>query len=270
MIRLRSNNRDLTHWIVMLAVGAAVYLLGIHFAHAAGPAEATTPPPGVDWNFWLAAGAAVLGALSVVLHVVAPRTKTTVDDALRDDIDAVLKWFKFGIGAAPAAPPPPTLTVAPAPRDKQAGYTRLGVMVSLAGGALIGLVFWACTKDQVKAGATAGAVAFLDCEAAHLDQQAIADVKALASAEIRHLIEGGAAPSTDALKADLAPIVSDLGRCGWAAAVAAYGAVVAPASGTAVRALVAGPDPAQVRAAFATAARQLGWQPVRLAGGDVL
>ena len=39
-------------------------------------------------TFYLALGAAILSAISVILHVVAPRTKTTVDDKLLGYVDA--------------------------------------------------------------------------------------------------------------------------------------------------------------------------------------
>lgn len=38
-------------------------------------------------TFWLSLAGAVLGALSLVLHVVAPKTKTTLDDKALDLID---------------------------------------------------------------------------------------------------------------------------------------------------------------------------------------
>jgi len=38
-------------------------------------------------TFWIALAGAVLGAASLVLHVVAPRTKTTADDKLLDLVD---------------------------------------------------------------------------------------------------------------------------------------------------------------------------------------
>lgn len=37
-----------------------------------------------------------LAALSIALHVVAPRTKTTVDDAIRDYIDEVIRGQSGG------------------------------------------------------------------------------------------------------------------------------------------------------------------------------
>jgi hypothetical protein len=39
-------------------------------------------------TFYLALGAAILSALSIVLHVVAPRTKTKIDDRALELIDS--------------------------------------------------------------------------------------------------------------------------------------------------------------------------------------
>lgn len=38
-------------------------------------------------TFWIALAAAILSAASIVLHVVAPKTKNTVDDRALDLID---------------------------------------------------------------------------------------------------------------------------------------------------------------------------------------
>lgn len=40
-------------------------------------------------TFWIALAGAVLGAASLILHVVAPKTKTTKDDWLRDKVDEI-------------------------------------------------------------------------------------------------------------------------------------------------------------------------------------
>jgi hypothetical protein len=40
-------------------------------------------------DFWIALAGAVLGAASLILHVVAKRTKTKKDDWLRDRVDEV-------------------------------------------------------------------------------------------------------------------------------------------------------------------------------------
>ena len=45
-------------------------------------------------TFWLALGSAVLSALTLVLHVVAPRTKTTLDDKVMEYVDKALAELK--------------------------------------------------------------------------------------------------------------------------------------------------------------------------------
>jgi hypothetical protein len=119
--------------------------------------------------------------------------------------------------------------------------------------------------------AAAGVVAALDCEAAHLDAQALADAKAFASAKVQAWISGSGAAFSAAIKADLAPIKSDLGRCAIAGAMALIGTAVQSSPGVAVQGLMATPetDPAVVRTQFSLAARQLGWPPVAV-GGAVL
>lgn len=138
MTRLRSNNRDLTHWIVMLAVGAAVYFIGCHLSRAAGLAEAPPgqqPATGIDWTFWIALVSLLLGLASHVLHYIAPRTKTKVDDEWRDRVDLMLGWWQT---AAPK----------PAPRDPQAGKSFLGGMIGIALGSAILIAIIACTAAQ--------------------------------------------------------------------------------------------------------------------------
>jgi len=44
----------------------------------------------MDSTFWMALAGAVLGGLSFVLHIIAPLTKNTIDDKIRDGIDVAL------------------------------------------------------------------------------------------------------------------------------------------------------------------------------------
>lgn len=57
----------------------------------------------IDTGFLLALSGAVLSGASLVLHIVAPRTKNTIDDQLRDDVDQVLAFVR-------GQQPPPTST----------------------------------------------------------------------------------------------------------------------------------------------------------------
>lgn len=45
-------------------------------------------------TFYLALGAAILSAASIVLHVVAPKTKNTVDDKIAKYVDDALAKLK--------------------------------------------------------------------------------------------------------------------------------------------------------------------------------
>jgi hypothetical protein len=91
----------------------------------------------IDTGFVLAVVGAVLGAASMVLHVVAPRTKTTIDDQLRDDIDEVLAFVR-------SLPPPGTATAsAPSSAPSPSSTSKAGsvatvalLAVALGGGAL--------------------------------------------------------------------------------------------------------------------------------------
>ncbi len=77
---------------------AGIAMLG-DIAYAAGQAEAAGTPPGIGWAEVLGIVGGVLGVVSMILHIVAPRTKTHLDDELVDKIDRVLEF----IGAAPKA-----------------------------------------------------------------------------------------------------------------------------------------------------------------------
>jgi hypothetical protein len=103
----------------------------------------------------------------------------------------------------------------------------------------------------------AGVGAFLDCEAANLPQDTLADATALASAELRHLISGSGVVDADALKEDMAPLTTDLLRCAMAGAIAA----LAPLP-VALRVASA----ADARQAFIVAKSQLGWGQVKPVG----
>lgn len=131
----------------------------------------------------------------------------------------------------------------------------------------------ACTQTQAGQAVSAGVVAAFDCEAS-LDPATMADAKNFAEAKVQAWL-GTAPVSLATLKAkilaDLAPVKSNLGRCAIAGALAVIAAIATPTptSGTATSALVAGPDPVGVRAVFSSAARELGWAPVKV-GGSVL
>lgn len=259
--RLRSNHRDLTGWLIAAGAFLAVYLLGCHFAHAGvGPTDHGSLAPGIDWTFWIALVSLVLGLASHVLHFMAPRTKTTVDDEWRDRVDAMLGWWN-------AAAPKPT------PRDPQAGKSFLVGMLGIALGCTVLIAVIACTATQARQTAAAGIVAALDCEAQHLTGEALGDLRGLAEHTVQGWISGSQATDLGTLrakvKADLALFKTDAGRCAIAGALAAIGSVVSR-PGEAVSGLFsAAPDPTMTRAAFALEARAAAWPALQVAGGTI-
>jgi hypothetical protein len=224
---------------------------------------------------------AILGGVSVVLHAFASRTKTTVADRLAADvdlahtrIDQVVSLLR-GIAPASSAPTtPPSASSAPSSAAKAGTVATVALLAAVIGG--VALVPACHTLGPASA---SGAVAFLDCEAADIKAQDLIDATKLADATVEHWLAGGAAASTTAIAADLAPFRSDLSKCALAGALALATGALAPGSnstpGTATQGLtaaaaIAPPDPGQVRAAFAAAARAEGWpliQVAKVAGG---
>lgn len=152
--------------------------------------------------------------------------------------------------------PQPVFSPSTMPRGPEAGRIGLTVATLLA---TIGLFCWACAS--VGPAVSTGTVAALDCEAPDI-ARVFADLLPIAESAVERWIGAGGKVDTAGLKADMAKIKSDLGRCLEAGAIAALGN----------RRSVAGPtvDGTQALAAFATARASLGWAPVRLPGGQTL
>lgn len=226
----RKNNRDLTHWIVMLAVGAAVYLIGCHLARA-GAAEAPPVDTGWNWQTWLLLATSVLTGASIVLHIVAPRTKATWDDKLRDDIDEVLAFARGS--TLPGKPSQPA--VAPA-RDPQAGVSFLGCMVALSIGGLIALALAAsgCTAAQRTQVASEAKTALINCTAQDLGAAPHLDLATLVAVVNLAAVERAKCSTTGSLdwqcvKKDLVSQGAVLGGCTLVAMItAAAGAFTSP------------------------------------------
>lgn len=172
------------------------------------------------------------------------------------------------------------------PRNPQAGKARLSTMtaIALVGAALVVIGCTATQRADARNAAASGVVAALNCEDGHLDAAVLADAKLLAADKLQAIISGVAPGDTAALqaklKAELAPIRSDAGKCavgGAFDALTALAVEVATGSspGTAIQGLSARaaaeppPDPVLIRAAFSAAARDLGWSPIKV-GGTVL
>lgn len=282
MTRLRSNNRDLTSILIGLLTFVAFYLIGCHLARAAvaanpGPAMETGGDAALDMlakdgPWWAAVGALNVG-LRLFLHhqhwLKQGRLLTALT-SLSAVLVAVAAWHWDGgpaAGILTALIAGGTLLLHPAP---PAPPSKSGP--ALVTSILVATALVACSAAQARQTAAVGVVAALDCEAAHLDAQVFADAKAFAEAKVMQWIGGVAAPDSARIRADLAPIKSDLGRCAIAAALAAATVLLKPADpGAAISALSSSTvAPAAVRVQFEIGARLAGWPPVQLPGGETL
>lgn len=117
--------------------------------------------------------------------------------------------------------------------------------------------------------ASAGISTAFDCEVAHFDEQLLADAKVFARAKVDQWLAGGARPSSAQIRADLAPVRSDLMKCAVAGAVVAALALL-PAPATASRSLSVSPTAPELREAYEQARVELGWRSVRLPGGATI
>lgn len=141
--------------LALLSLGALAFAGATLIPPMTAQAAAGTPPaPGVDWTFWIALVSAILSGMSIVLHVVAPRTKNTWDDRLRDDVDAMLSWWK----TADPKPAAPALAVVPPPGSSGAALVVVLLLGAMAAPALSG-----CSKAEAGAAATAAGHAVVNC-----------------------------------------------------------------------------------------------------------
>lgn len=243
------------------------YFVPVLVAHADPVAASAPSEPG--WYVWLGIGLAALAGIETALkglrmavHTIAPHTRTTVDDRVDEvlgKVDDAMSEFMLTVRSIVPITKPETPSA-------KGGGTAAMLAVLLLGGLAAGTAT-GCTMAQAREVAAAGVVTALNCEDGHIDAVALADARAFAAATVQHWIAGSTAPNPAAIKADLGKVKSDLGRCAISGAVAAVLAVTRPTPGTAVSALsAAGPDPVALRGAFAVAARELGWAPVRVSG----
>lgn len=169
-----------------------------------------------DPTFLLALGAAVLAAASLILHVVAPRTKTTVDDKIVGAIDEILAFVRRQIGPGAAL----ALVVLGLGAAAQPACTPIGTEATAAGHAIV------------------------DC--VHADQAPIeALLIQLASDAIQLALHSGAV-DWDALEATAEVRGAQVGGCAYAELVHGRPPASSP---TAVHALIGAPprpDPALV------------------------
>lgn len=144
------------------------------------------------------------------------------------------------------------------------GYTYSRAMVKTAAALLlVGLLAGpqvACSASA-KGKEAAAAGAFLNCEAGQFPASTLGDATTLAIQVIVHEISGGGAVDANRLRADAAPLKSNLLQCAWDAAVAALTAPPAPAKPGAPAAAAMAIDRDQLRAAWEDVRLELGWAP---------
>lgn len=297
MIRTRSFALWFLAWLAFFYAAYALILSSA--AHADPVADATTAVD-ASWSLveqfgplWggmlllLGVGQVLLRANASTHWIAQGRTLAVISGSL-GVLGALAQW-RFG--GAPLEGVLTTLVAAvamvwhpavPAPRsarDPQAGRSRTSLLLTLAATALVAVsavALLGCTPGQ-RAGAgqrvAAGLVAALDCEAAGLDGDLLADATQLAGATVQRWFGDQSSPDDEAraqIKADLTPLKSNLARCAIAGAVAAIVHRPAQPQGIIASALSApGQDPELVRLEIQAAARELGWAPV-VVGGEVL
>lgn len=274
----------------------AVHAIGV--AHADGVAEAqpaVAVAPAVTpvviaaaTSDTLAIIGIVLGGIALlltgaerILAVIAPRTKTTIDDTALSEIREVLAFIR----GLPGVPPVPSTVVnvttaadqlakpvampipgPGVPRGSQTGRSVLVVMlvmVMMSIEAIGGmLAFAAC--DTGRARTAAGAGAFLRCEAPHVDAALLEEAKSVTIAGIEKWISGDGHVDTAGLKSAAAPLKSDLMRCAFDAAIAALATPPAKNPNAPMAAGFAA-DGAELRAKAEMVRAELGW-PARAPG----
>ncbi len=109
----------------------------------------------------------------------------------------------------------------------------------------------------------AGVGAFLSCTAADFPPSTLADATGLATSALMRWISGSGKVDTAGVKADMAPLKSDLLRCAWAGAVAALTAPRQPAAPGAPANSPLEVDAATLRMTFEGVAARLGWPAMR-------
>lgn len=179
---MRSRTRDpLLPFAVITLVFAAVFLLYSCIAHADATPVTGTSSAGWDLQTWIVLGMAALGGVKVIIDAVlaffkveAPLTKTTVDDRIRDDLqaahDKLDQLAKSVNGLVDLAKPPGGIRVI------SGGAVMLAILVLGLAGAMTGC---AATTSTVKS----EAVTLEGCSAA--DAQAIVSASAKIVADVK-------------------------------------------------------------------------------------
>lgn len=206
----------------------------------------------------LAITAAFLSAVSMALHFIAPRTKTTVDDALSAKVDELLALVRgvvpapLGVMATNVAPASPAALLA---AEMRAGAAKLGMLAVLVLG-LGGAAVSGCATVQPRA--AAGATALIDCttdaRAAVVDDLGVA----LRGYVLKYVSGDGRTIDVAKLKADALALKGEVfGSCGLVTALAILAAPKPPAPPS-FYAAPAGPDPEAWHEAFLEVRAELG------------
>jgi hypothetical protein len=271
---------------ILFSLGVLLFVIAVNAvffigkAHAEGPvpivsvtpsadavvaAPIATLPISVTILTVLGVVAAILVGLGLALHglaaavrAFATKTATTADDRLAAALDRMgdlMDSFAGLLGkivpAAHAAPPPP-------PRDPQSGRATLATMLAVValGAAVLGT---ACGTWRERTGASVGTA--IDCETPNLKAAAL-ELLGLAGPAIKAAITGDGHVDRTQFKAALATIKTDAPRCAVDAAIAAL-LTPAPAQPAAAMAAPFEVNAAELRAAYAETAAELGWPAIR-------
>lgn len=237
--------------------------------------------------FTLALGflTAVGTSVSLFLHWLAPRTRSTLDDRAVGKLDELLAFLR-GLApqaisiASPISPTNATITSPQTPSAKaaQAGGAAALLIAALAGIGLVAAPALLTGCATLRASSAVAITSFVDCEDPALAKTA-ADLEPLARAVVSKWIGGSNAPiDTKGLKGDLAGIKDHAQQCAITAAIDAIATqaskpAAAPGAPSSLQARATASTAntgEQMRAAFTGARIELGWAPVHLAGGKVL
>lgn len=224
-----------------------VHMIGIARADtepvsvAVMPATAPVVAPMVDSPMStvalvLAAVAAVLGGLSMALHIIAPRTKTTLDDRVLTKIDDFLSLMR-GV-ALPVVTTTDPLGNTTTVKLKESGRVSLGVIIITAVAAMLVLPLIGCDTLGNAPGAAKDAV--IDC--AKADVAAITVLVSELGADAVTTAIGTGQADWHKLEQDAIAQGKVIGGCALAQFVAALGK--SSASSPAPQGFVAMPAPA--------------------------
>jgi hypothetical protein len=222
------------------------------------------PPANIATIIALILGA--LGAASGLLHFIAPRTPNKVDDALSAKVDELLALFKLiPLPVAAQAAPSTVVNVAAPVSEPRSADGKFGAGTTMIALFLLGMVATqpACSGTTGQRAAN-GTGAFLDCQSPNIDLGLLTEAKGVTKSALMKWFSGAGHVDTAGLKSEAAPLKSDLMRCAFDAAVAAW---MTPAKPSAIMAAGLEVDADELRAAYAQTRVELGWPVMKAAGG---